>query len=71
MSTWHEIADMLANRLENFEYCADHESMDEDPACPFCHDCRVMRTYRAKSGRSRRIDHGTPVPLSEIWRMGT
>ncbi|GAA1147988.1 hypothetical protein GCM10009651_35870 [Microbacterium natoriense] len=50
-ASWRAIAESLASRMENHDFCEDHGVIDEgvEEGCPFCLDRVTMRTYREKA----------------------
>lgn len=71
-ASWRAIAEALASRMENHDFCVDHGVIDEgvEEGCPFCLDRATMRTYRDKAGTVRRRAIGHSVAIHEIGRQG-
>ena len=67
-ASWRAIAVALASRMENHDFCEDHDLIDEgvEEGCPFCLDRATMRTYRDKAGTVRRRVVGRALAIHEI-----
>lgn len=71
--SWRTVAYMLADRLENNDFCHDHSAIEDGLAegCPFCQDREAMRVFRSKSGTRPTDIEGTLVPVHEIRVTGS
>lgn len=70
--SWRAIADRLAGRMENHDFCDNgHTSIDEgmEEGCPCCDDRDAMREYRKKARTQPRRPVGRALPIREIRRQ--
>jgi len=70
-ASWRAIAESLASRMENHDFCEDHDVIDEgvEEGCPFCLDRATMRTYRDKARTVRHRDTLRSVAIHEVGRQ--
>jgi hypothetical protein len=56
MTTWHDIATALAERLYHHARCEQHTPAESTPkTCPFCADRAAYWAYMAKANRESMI----------------
>lgn len=52
-TTWRQMAQQLASRLEHHAHCGNHPLRDQQPDdCPHCHDRAVWRTWQQMERRA-------------------